>query len=72
MWIIRREYLKLLLVKLAMLEFESRRAQAACLEFGHTEYDEVITSTIIEQSKRYRDLKTYKNHYARIYNHSNT
>jgi hypothetical protein len=55
-----------------MLEFESRRAQAACLEFGHTEYDEVITSTIIEQSKRYRDLKTYKNHYARIYNHSNT
>jgi enhancer of polycomb-like protein len=64
-WVLRREALKLNLVKLRMMEFEYKRADLAEVRFSHKEFEEVLRESIVENSLRFRNPRTYLNVYQK-------
>ena len=65
-WISRKELLKLHLQKINKLEFECKVANLGNFEFFSDEVLEVFRNSIVKESRQYRNLKTYSNHYSKF------
>ena len=62
----RRELIKVLVLKIKLLEFEAIRDEFIGREFAHKDYFDVVFDKIVDQSAAFRNLSTFLNHYARI------